>query len=293
MNRVKNAMWPDDTQDEIKDKAETVIENAQKWFTANSLKINPAKSEVMVFSGLRQSQEDLYIPVQDGNVRKFIKTSNSMKILGVVVDNKLTWAKHISKVKQLTHRTIANLARTTHVLSLKSRRTLYDALVAPHFNYCDIVWDGASTTNSKALQKTGNYAARALLGWKKRSSATEALHQLNMMPLANKRTVHLGVFAHKIMQSNGPRDLTERYKKMFTKTHGHHTRQAARQDMKTLTRRTARFDSSTQCRAAQCWNSIPTDIRSIADTSSFKKRFQNFLLCKYKSDNECIQASRK
>ena len=171
----KITAFADDTQilvtghssDEIKMKAETAIENAQRWFTANSLKINPTKSEVMIFSGKRKT-EDVLIQVQDGNDIKWIKTTRSMKILGVIVDDQLSWKNHISKIKQRTHTTITNLARTTHVLPLKSRKILYDALVAPHFNYCDIIWDGTSTTQANTLQKTANFAARSLLGAKKK-----------------------------------------------------------------------------------------------------------------------------
>ena len=71
----KITAYADDTQiivtgrssKEIKDKAEKVIENAQNWFTANSLKINPTKSEVVVFSGRRNLHEPILISVRDGN----------------------------------------------------------------------------------------------------------------------------------------------------------------------------------------------------------------------------------
>ena len=122
----------------------------------------------MVFGGKNSPVQPLLITVMDGHLQKTIETCNSMKILGVIVDDKLNWDKHVKKVKQRTQRITSNLARTTHVLPLKSRRTLYDALVTPHFNYCDVVWGGISTTRADTLQKTGNFAAKALLGMKKK-----------------------------------------------------------------------------------------------------------------------------
>ena len=213
-----------------------------------------------------------------------------MKILGVIVDNKLTWEKHINKIKKQTHKTIANLARTTHVLPLKSRKTLYDALVTPHLNYCDIIWDGTSVTNAKALQKTGNFAAKALLGLKRKSSGTEALKKLNMVPLWLKRKIHMGVFVHKMMHSNGPKSIADRYKDKIKRTHSHHTRAAARADMQITAHKTSRFKLSTQHRAVRCWNDIPIDLRAIPDTSVFKRRYQSLLVNNFKYDKGCLHS---
>ena len=208
-----------------------------------------------------------------------------MKILGVIIDDQLTWGSHVKKVRRQTHNTIVNLARTNAVLPLKSRRTLYDALVTPHLNYCDIVWGGISKKWSQEIQKSGNQAAKTLLGLKKRASASTALCTLNMMPLSEKRKVHMGVFAHKIANQNGPTAITSRYQSLMERNHKYETRAAARRDFITLTHRTARFDASTLQRATRCWNSIPQNIRQIESTSSFKKTYQKCLLEIFKMDN--------
>ena len=291
----KITAFADDTQimvtgqssEEIRTKAETAIATAQEWFTANSLKINPSKSEVMIFGGRRLTGQ-VSISVQEGSETKEIKTTNSMKILGVIVDDKLTYEKHINRIKQRTHRTISNLARTSHVLPLKSRRTLYDALVAPHFNYCDVVWHGISAAQSRSLQKTANFAARALLGEKKNTSATQALRKMNMVPLSLKRDIHMGVFVHKLTNSNGPKETVQRYNDRIKRNHDHHTRAAAKADMTIITHNTSKFKTSTQFRALKCWNTIPTALRSISDASTFKKQYQRFLVNNYQNDNECL-----
>ena len=195
----------------------------------------------------------------------------------------------IKKIRRQTHNTIANLARTTAVLPLTSRRTLYDALVTPHLNYCDIVWDGISKKLEYEIQKTGNFGARILLGEKKRSSATAGLIKLNMMPLCEKRKVHMGVFVHKILNQNGPKETTRRYGRLLERDHRYETRTVARGDLKALTHRTARYDASTLQRAVRCWNSIPFNIRQIDTTSNFKRTYQKFLMDNFKKDNACCQ----
>ena len=209
------------------------------------------------------------------------------------MDDKLTWKHHVKYVKSKTCRIISNLARTTSSLPLRSRRTLYDALVTPHFSYGDVVWDGTTTGLSRDLQKAGNFAARSLLGMKKRESATSALQKLNMMPLAEKRKVHLGVMTHKLVNSRGPTELTQAYQELTEVRHGHNTRSASRRDMRTLTHNTSRFNLSTKQRASKLWNTIPESIRTLESTSSFKRRFQGHLQDIFNHDSGITYATSR
>ena len=93
-----------------------------------------------------------------------------------------------------TSNVIRNIARSSNTLSLNSRKLLTEALITPHYNYCDIVYDGCSQKAKKSLQLNQNYAAKALLNRKKYSSATDALKSLNWVPLEHRRKIHLGVF---------------------------------------------------------------------------------------------------
>ena len=190
MSEYKISAYADDTQviitakseEEIKEKVEDCIQRAQSWYSSNSLKLNPTKTEVLII-GRRNAQKSLSFSVREGDHVCNIESTKRMKILGVHLDERLTWECQIKAIKSRTYRIIRNLARTSSVLPLRSRRLLYDALVTPHFSYCDIVWGGLSKKLSNDLQKAGNFAAKSLLGMKKKDSATEALLRLDMMPL--------------------------------------------------------------------------------------------------------------
>ena len=227
------------TKKDLKQKIEDTITTAQSWYTKNSLKINPTKTEIMVFNSKESTQPTSFTVTEDGNSKQIL-SKKKMKILGVVLDERLTWRDHVKHVKSKASRTIRNLARTTHVLPLKSRKTLYDALVTPHFSYCDVVWGGASKTLTNDLQKTGNFAARTLLGMKKRESATEALNKLNMMPLERKREVHLGVITHKLLQGKGPKNLVSECQSLTKRQHSHNTRSTKKRDMSIISHRTSK-----------------------------------------------------
>ena len=289
--------YADDTQillsaktlEDLKHQIESTIALAQTWFTNNSLKINPTKTEIMVFSN-SDIKHSISFSVKDDGSTKNIFNKKKIKILGVILDDRLTWHDHIKKVKSRASGVIRNLARTTPYLPQKSRRTLYDALVTPHFSYCDVVWGGANKTISNELQRTGNFAAKAMLGMKKKDSASEALQRLNMMTLDKKRDIHLGVLTHKLVQGKGPKELVSACKSLTNRKHHHFTRNSARQDMSSIQHRTVKSESSFTQRSIKCWNNIPLAIRNIDNTSNFKKSLQQFHMTKFKSNVQLCDA---
>ena len=274
-----------DSMDELKAGLEDVISKAQQWYTQNCLKINPSKTEVIIFGQKRNNREEVKIRITEDNTTKYITTKDRVKLLGVTMDDKLSWEHHISKLKGIVCRTTANLARTTSVIPLKHRRLLYDALVVPHLNYCDVVWDGMFEKHANTIQKAANFGARTLLGLKKHCSATKALVKLEMIPQTERRKVHLGVFMHKLKEEKGSAELVTTFRERTQRSHHHNTRSTKRGDANVEAHSTSRYKRSTMHRAFKVWNDIPITIRSIDDTRKFKKAFQKHLLLNFINDN--------
>ena len=285
--------YADDTQflveantiDELKTKLENVIAQAQLWYTKNYLKINPSKTEVVIFGQKRKSKQQLQIKITEDDTTKYITTKRSIKLLGVTLDEDITWEDHIRKVRGIVCRTTANLARTCSVIPLRSRRQLYDALVVPHLNYCDVVWGGLHQKHANTIQRAANFGAKSLLGLKKRTSSTDALIKLQMIPQTERRKVNLGVFVHKLRNESGSTELLTIFKERTERRHTHNTRSAKRGDATMQAHRTSRNKRSSLYRAFKVWNSIPIHIRSIEDTRKFKNSFQNHLLQNFINDN--------
>ena len=62
------------------------------------------------------------------------------KVLGVMVDNLLTFKPHVKLVQKKVARSVSILWKVQKYLNQKSLMTLYTALVAPHLSYCSEIW---------------------------------------------------------------------------------------------------------------------------------------------------------
>ena len=200
------------------------------------------------------------------------------------VDNQLTWRNHIGQIKQRTTNAIRNIARANKVLSLPSRLTLVNALVVPHYNYGDVIYDGCTVNVAKDLEKNQSYAAKALLGKPKFSSSSEALRQLNWIPLHQRRQVHQGVFVHKALKNHSSHHATHSIAHLLP-SHSYYTRQKPSLRLNSRQHCTALSEKSPLYRATHVWNGFPKEIRNIEDTKIFKENLQTFLIDKfYNSD---------
>ena len=69
-----------------------------------------------------------------------IAQTNIAKFLGVLIDNNLSWKNHIEHIAKKIAESVGIIKRIRHTLPLKTLNTLYNTLILPYLNYCNIIW---------------------------------------------------------------------------------------------------------------------------------------------------------
>ena len=80
-----------------------------------------------------------------------IPPNNTLKMLGVTLDDKLNFKTHIRNVCQKAYRQINALKRISKFLNEQCRMHVYKSFVSANFNYCLVVW---MFCGKKQLRKT-------------------------------------------------------------------------------------------------------------------------------------------
>ena len=272
--------YADDTQilvsaknsTQLKKMLEDLIKTAQNWYRENSLQINASKTEVMLITR-RKTKEKFVIEVTEDGRRKEIKLKKEIKILGVYLDEELNWNRQVNEVNKKARYAAINLQRTNQLLPFKSRMTLYNGLIASHFNYADTVWSGCSAQNQNKLQRTQNMAVKSMLGLKRRESSEEALKTANLLTLNQKRKIHEAVYIKKGLAGKLPTAINNEYNKQLS------LKNNRSRDKVILTipkHRTQHYENSPLYRTIKTWNSIPQEIKD-KETTAFKQAYQRHL----------------
>ena len=101
-----------------------------RWVGSNGLALNLKKTKYMLFS---RSKTELQSPPTLCN--KAIERESESSFLGVIVNAKLTRAKHIQAVRSKMLRYIGIMYKLKKVLPLRSRIQIYDSFVQSPFFY--------------------------------------------------------------------------------------------------------------------------------------------------------------
>ena len=130
----------------IKKQMNKELKNVFDWLVDNKLTLNISKSKYMLISKTKKIfQSDFQIKL-DG---KTLERCSEYKYLGVFIDEKLNWKRHIQYLCDKLSKVCGYFAKLRYCAGLKTIKMIYNALVFSHLKHCNIVWGNATKTVMK------------------------------------------------------------------------------------------------------------------------------------------------
>ncbi|XP_063378586.1 uncharacterized protein LOC134665540 [Cydia fagiglandana] len=168
---------------EIEAKANSALEHAREWGVRNKLKFAPHKTNAMLIT--RKLKYDTPRLCMGGINIGMVK---EIKMLGVVIDNKLTFNEHVSNVCKKAvgiHKQLSRAAKASWGLHPEVIKTIYVATVEPIVLYAASVWAPAATKISvqKQLAAVQRGIAQKLCKAYRTVSLNSALILAGILPL--------------------------------------------------------------------------------------------------------------
>ena len=96
----------------------------------------------MIF-GNRHVNNDIKICID----REEIEKVYVIKLLGVYIDYRLNWKKHIEQITKKVSISISIIYRASQKLNENALLMLYNTLILPYISYCSEVWSRTYKTN--------------------------------------------------------------------------------------------------------------------------------------------------
>ena len=114
---------------QLEESSELVI----AWFQNNYMKLNTDKCHLLVAG---HKFEHTWVRVGPDKIWE----DHSVKLLGVSIDNKLKFDKHVLNIIKKANSKLSALSRLTKFMTLQKKRTLYKAFAESQFKYFPLTW---------------------------------------------------------------------------------------------------------------------------------------------------------
>ena len=114
-----------DNVDEIIEKLQNVASIMLTWFQSNYLQANPDKFQFILYNS-----DDKYMLTINKNVK--LESLDYVKLLGVTVDTKLTFTRHVDELRSKAGKKINMLRRLSNVLTMEAKCLLFQSFIFYH-----------------------------------------------------------------------------------------------------------------------------------------------------------------
>lgn len=252
---------------------ESCLLDVKAWMNMCRLKMNDTKTEFLIFGSRTQLAK---LEIDCINVdSSIINCVNDVKYLGVYLDNTLSMKKHINEKCKIASFNLYNIRKLRKHLSTDSTRTLVQALVTSHFDYCNSLFYGLPSSSLNKLQRVQNMAARIILNLNKYDSISSAFKLLHWLPIKDRIDFKILSLTYKALHGSAPSYLKDLLKPRSVsysiRSHDSLILTTPRTRCKSL------GDRSFCVCAPKLWNALPFSIRNSSTVSSFKSSLKTFI----------------
>jgi len=140
------------TKHELKISLQNALNKLENWCTCNGMVVNTSKTKILIISTRKKRRNldnnELSLTWKDKNLQMVCHD----RLLGVLVDNNLSWTDHIKHISKKVNSSLWLLSRIRHFLPERHRKLFYNSYIQPYLDYCNTVWGNSNDKNIAKLE---------------------------------------------------------------------------------------------------------------------------------------------
>ena len=244
------------------------------WVSDNKLVLNIGKTKSILIGSKHQLEANPKLNLSIDNIH--IEQVYEVKLLGITIDNAMSWSKHIDNIVCRMGRGVAVVRRVSRYMTVEIRRQVLNAIVLSLLDYCFIVWSSASKGNLEKLQKAQNKAARCALNCNYRTNISLMHNRLKWLTVCQRVSYVLLNFVRNLKALQAPCVLYRKLSSHYAQ-HDYPTRHAIEERFTLPRVNTGTIQKSVIYRAIVLWNEMPRYIILTNTKDRFKLLLRQYL----------------
>ena len=240
-----------------------------KWSHAHFMKINPDKTEILLFYPPSLEKEVLIKGIMFEE--QCIRFSDCVKNVGVYLDKHLNFNKHINNITSHCYKILKDIGSIKKSLQKDHLAQLVHSVITSRLDYCNSLFQNINRANLYKLQKVQNAAARLVLGKRRRDSARAALRELHWLNVDSRIVFKTILIVFKAVKGMCSENIKFTYKSFNGRPEDILLLQTPTFNTQTYGRRIFEYNGS------RLWNALPHEMRVEEDVGKFKRELKTLL----------------
>ena len=207
-----------------------------------------------------------------------ITHTDYIKFLGLFIDKRLFWKKHINNVCSIVSRNIGVICKLKAFFPKNILLNLYNTLVLPYLSYGILAWGNCGIGLVNRIHRLQKKALRIIDSPSLREHSSPLFYHCKTLKVDDIYKSQLGTLMHQLYNNNLPNFI----KSMFIRNdqiHSHFTRQCSEfhrsYSCTKLSSKTIKHEGP------KLWSTLDSSLKKTANLSLFKRKLKTFLLNKY------------
>lgn len=246
------------------------------WYSGNDLQLNPSKTKMMLF-GQPKTVESVKQTIQikiDGSV---LNASTNLKLLGVVLDQKLTYKDHVEQITKKCAKLLYRVHRVRSLLTKETAEKLIKTAVVSRLLYCASLLTTANKESIHQMQSLQNYAIKTITQNYLCTNLSPIYRELKWLRIENMIEERLAISVYKSIKKIHPKKLQD----LFTQRKEHTTTRMNLRNQRSMNIPTQASKTSSnryEVKGAKLWNEYGNAMNASCPTlPKFKRALRKHL----------------
>ena len=205
LDYCKVSLYADDTviyidHNDVSEAVELVqndLNNLSKWCERNKLTINSKKTKYCIYgmtSNIKKSKTIHTVLSLNNNI---LDRVCSYKYLGFILDDHLTFNKHISELCKIVSHKLYLLAKIRRYITTEACINVFKTMILSLIEYGDVIFAGTSSRNLNNIDRLFYRGLRICLNFNFGLTKNDVCNECHILTLGARRHLHLLLFMHR------------------------------------------------------------------------------------------------
>ena len=274
-----------DSYNQKKQKLQDSLSKLKSLMTANSLKLNEGKTNLIVIG--KKKIKNIKCDHSILFAGSSIKPQEKIKILGVTIDSNMTFNDQTSNIIKKGYGTLKLLYNIRNILNKKQSEILIHSLISSTIDYCNILLCSTTKSNINKLQKLQNAMCRYITKTRKFDHISKDLESLHWLKIKERIDYKLLLTIYKIRNNRAPEYLNTLIKlPLNTKE----TRATGKNKLFVPHANSINEMKDIKFMGPTLWNKLPESSKNTLKINTFKKELKTIL---FKKSHDTVTNSVK